>query len=187
MKSYHHSNIRRVIEFIESNLTSPIRIENIASEGYMSQFHFYRIFHEITGLTPSEYIRFRRLSEAARDLVEKNCPILHLALKYGYSSQEAFSRAFSRLFQMTPGQYRKRLPKIPLYSKSHILGLSSHQRRIKLEGRAKLVKNLVLKPSKRIIAIRNPEPDTYRQSYESDFFDKCVNSIIGIKREILNR
>jgi AraC-like DNA-binding protein len=62
----------------------------------------------MTGETPAGYLRQRRLSEAARALVDSSQPILEIALDYQFNSQEAFTRAFHRRFRLTPNAYRHR-------------------------------------------------------------------------------
>ncbi|MBR3998843.1 MAG: helix-turn-helix domain-containing protein [Clostridia bacterium] len=73
----------------------------------MSTDTFLRFFSYITGMTLTEYIRKRRLTLAARDLTENSTAIVDLAVKYGYDSASAFSRAFARQHGITPSDYRK--------------------------------------------------------------------------------
>ncbi|MDE6641707.1 MAG: helix-turn-helix domain-containing protein [Acetatifactor sp.] len=65
------------------------------------------IFSYMTGMTLNEYIRCRRLTLAARDLQHGRAPIIHIAMKYGYDSAAAFSRAFAKQHGITPSAYRK--------------------------------------------------------------------------------
>jgi len=100
--------INQAIDYMENNLTEPIRLENISAVGGYSRFHFCRLFVDLTGETPAGYLRKRRLSEAARELVNSKKPILNIALDYQFQSQEAFTRSFKRRFRISPGIYRKR-------------------------------------------------------------------------------
>lgn len=65
------------------------------------------MFQAITGFFVQEYIRNRRLSEAARLLKETKQNVLHIAIAFQYGSQEAFTRAFVQFFGVTPGRFRK--------------------------------------------------------------------------------
>ena len=100
--------INRAINYIESNLTHAINLERVSAVAGYSPFHFSRLFLELVGETPGDYIRKRRLSEAARELINSRKSILDIALDYQFQSQEAFSRSFKRLFRADPGAYRKR-------------------------------------------------------------------------------
>ncbi|UYO99245.1 helix-turn-helix transcriptional regulator [Oceanotoga sp. DSM 15011] len=72
-------------------------------------YHFHRIFNELTGETLKSYIRKRRLTEASKDLLNCNNSIIDIAFDYGFESQESFTRAFKKVFKVTPGKYRKRI------------------------------------------------------------------------------
>lgn len=100
--------INRAIDYIEDNLTEAISLEGVSAVAGYSLFHFSRLFLELIGETPGDYIRKRRLSEAARELVNSRKSILDIALDYQFQSQEAFSRSFKRFFRASPGTYRKR-------------------------------------------------------------------------------
>jgi AraC-like DNA-binding protein len=101
-------SINCAIDQIETHLTDPIDIGQVAASVGYSRFHFDRLFLAMTGQTPAGYIRQRRLSEAARMLVTSPQPILEIALDYRFGSQEAFTRAFRRVFRLTPRAYRQR-------------------------------------------------------------------------------
>ena len=99
-------NVKRVIDFIEENLTEKIKIENLAKVGRASTYHFQRVFSMVCGISLGEYIRKRRLSEAGKDLKTSKTTILTLAIKYGYESQEGFSRAFKSYHGVSPSKAR---------------------------------------------------------------------------------
>jgi AraC-like DNA-binding protein len=69
--------------------------------------HFQLIFHLVTGMTIGEYIRNRRLSLAAQDLLKPNARILDVAMKYQYDTQESFSKAFSRFHGVSPSKVNR--------------------------------------------------------------------------------
>lgn len=75
--------------------------------GY-SEFYVSRKFSEIAGMPLREYLNGRRLAFALTDVRDTQKGLLDIALDYGFSSQEAFTRAFSRAYGMTPGGYRKK-------------------------------------------------------------------------------
>lgn len=99
-------HIKRSIDFIENNLTNDISILDCAKAANYSQYHFLRIFKIVTGLTPADYIRKRRISEVAK-LVFNDICISELAFRYGFNSKENFIRAFEREHGITPMEYKK--------------------------------------------------------------------------------
>lgn len=103
----YYNRIQNAIEFIEENLEEPLNIKDIAARAHFSPFHFQRLFQTISGYSVQEYIRKRRLTEAATILKETNMNILEIAISFQYGSQEAFTRAFESYFGMTPAKYRK--------------------------------------------------------------------------------
>lgn len=95
------------IEYIEQHLYDKISVHQIAAASHYSTYHFSRMFKALVGDSPKEYLRKRRLSMAAKKLLTDDVNILSLALDCQFDSQEAFTRAFKAMFNMTPAQYRK--------------------------------------------------------------------------------
>ncbi len=74
----------------------------MASHSAVSMYHFHRIFQRYVGMSVTDYVRKRRLTHAAQDLVSTERAVINIAVQYGFSSQEAFTRAFKRMFQLPP-------------------------------------------------------------------------------------
>ncbi|MBU2512522.1 GyrI-like domain-containing protein [bacterium] len=100
-------SINRAIDFIERNLKKPIQVEDIASAAYYSKYHFQRLFSLLTGETVGSYLRKRRLTEAANELVNTDRNIIDIALDYQFHSQESFGRSFKDHFGNTPYHFRR--------------------------------------------------------------------------------
>ncbi|WP_205739372.1 AraC family transcriptional regulator [Halocella sp. SP3-1] len=104
------------INYIEENLTEEIDNTKVAEIACCSVYNFQRIFSFMTDIPLSEYIRRRRFTLAALELQNSAIKIIDLALKYGYQSPEAFSRAFQNMHGVTPtiarnqGVYLKAYP-----------------------------------------------------------------------------
>ncbi|BCK01134.1 AraC family transcriptional regulator [Anaerocolumna chitinilytica] len=101
-------NMKKAIDYIESNLDGEIEYERIAKIALCSQYHFQRMFGFLIGVPLSEYIRRRRLTLAAFDLQNGNEKIIDIALKYGYNSPDSFSRAFMAMHEVTPSKAREK-------------------------------------------------------------------------------
>lgn len=96
-----------VVGYIEKNLTQPIQYESLARIVGCSVYEFSRIFSFLAGMSISEYIRRRRLSQAVFDIQSGNEKIIDIALKYCYESPTAFTRAFKELHGVTPSGVQK--------------------------------------------------------------------------------
>ncbi len=94
------------LNYIEENLDNEINLKDVARLALCSEYHFQRMFSFLSGITLSEYIRRRRLTVAAFELTNSNIRIIDLAVKYGYSSPDSFTRAFQGLHGITPSEAR---------------------------------------------------------------------------------
>jgi AraC-like DNA-binding protein len=95
------------MEYIEENLNKKIELKDLADKVFLSKYHFHRVFHAIAGEPVAEYIRKRRLMEAANELLNTDDKIVDIALKYQFSSQEVFTKAFKKLYGIPPREFRR--------------------------------------------------------------------------------
>ncbi|WP_196426684.1 AraC family transcriptional regulator [Lysinibacillus cavernae] len=140
----YFERIQNAIEFIEKNLQDKLAITDIASQSYFSAFHFQRLFQAITGFSVQQYIRNRRLSEAASLLVTTSQNVLEISIYFQYGSQEAFTRAFVQYIGVTPANYRKGAISMPLQTKMNFLDY-------KMEGEFPIQRPKILQLSKKLI------------------------------------
>lgn len=98
--------IVRALDFIENNLKEPLDLTTIAYEAAFSAYHFHRIFNAAAGESIMSYVRKRRLTEAALELVGSERKIIDIAFDYQFETPESFSRAFKRQFGMVPSRFR---------------------------------------------------------------------------------
>ena len=101
------TGIQRALDYTEAHLTKEIDYEAVAKQAYSSAFHFQRMFGMLCGFSLGDYIRMRRLTLAAQDLMCTGDKIIDIALKYGYDTPESFSRAFLRFHGITPTEARR--------------------------------------------------------------------------------
>jgi AraC family transcriptional regulator len=104
---YYRTWIQRALDYIEANLMSTVDPRAVAREAGFSVYHFHRVFKGAVGESVADYVRRRRLTEAAERLLNTRERIVEVALRYQFESQASFTRAFRRVFGMTPGQYRR--------------------------------------------------------------------------------
>ena len=114
------NELKRAVDYIEDNLDKDINFEIVAKEVGMSAFYFHRIFTAIIGISPTAYIRNRRLTVAAQEISKNNENILDIALKYGFESHEAFSRAFKNFHGVVPKMAKKDGNEFKNFSKANL-------------------------------------------------------------------
>ncbi|MCM2677474.1 AraC family transcriptional regulator [Alkalicoccobacillus plakortidis] len=105
------------LEYIENNLENDLNIEEVAEIACMSKFHFQRMFSMLTSFTVSEYIRNRRMTVATQMLNHSNSKIIDVAMRYGYESPEAFTKAFKRIHGINPSEAKKSNRSLKAYPK----------------------------------------------------------------------
>jgi AraC family transcriptional regulator len=99
--------LNQVLDYIEAHLTDELSLENISEFAGVSDYHFRKIFFYLSGLTLSEYIKNRRLSEANKDLLQGE-KVTDVAFKYGYQSMDGFTRAFKKWSGFLPSDVIKK-------------------------------------------------------------------------------
>lgn len=111
------AQMEQAIDYIEDNLQNDIDLASCAKSCGYSQYHFLRLFKYVTGITPADYIRKRRISEIAKQIAENAAPISELAFRYGFNSKENFSRAFKKEHHILPSEYKLAKNSLKLYDK----------------------------------------------------------------------
>ncbi len=99
--------MNRAVDYIEENIAGDLCVEAAARHTGLSKWEFYRVFSFVAHIPLGEYIRRRRLALAFDDVQSGSETIISIALKYGYDSHAAFSRAFRQEFGVSPTQARK--------------------------------------------------------------------------------
>ncbi|MBQ6858636.1 MAG: AraC family transcriptional regulator [Clostridia bacterium] len=104
------------LAYMEEHLTDELNIADVARQAYMSPFHFQRMFSAMCGVSVGEYIRNRRMTLAAEDLLNTDEKIIDIAVKYGYDSPDSFARAFQRFHGILPSQARRSCASLRAYA-----------------------------------------------------------------------
>lgn len=126
--------LMQALEYIERNLTTNIKTEEIAKHCYCSKSSLEKLFRCINNISVHDYIARRRMTYAGRLLLEdKEMGVLQLALELGFGSHEAFTRAFKQVWNCTPSQYRQKSHYVELFPQyagyTHIGGKDEHMKR----------------------------------------------------------
>ncbi len=125
--------IRGAVSYMEDHLTDEVSLEDVARAVHLSPFFLERGFSLMTGYGIGEYLRNRRLYEAAVDLKGGSRKVIDAALRYGYETPESFSKAFARFHGATPTEVRSGAAIrtfLPLTIQIHIQGGSKMEPKI---------------------------------------------------------
>lgn len=101
------ARMNEALRYIEKNLGGEIDFAEAARVAGCSEYHFRRMFSSLAGVPLGEYVRRRRLSAAASELTGGGARVIDVALKYGYESPDAFSRAFQAMHGVAPSHVGK--------------------------------------------------------------------------------
>ncbi len=167
----------QAIDYIEQNLDSEISYEEAASIACCSMSYFQRMFSYVVGLPLSEYIRQRRMTQAAFDLQNGKEKVQDIGAKYGYISPASFHRAFQAVHGVPPSAARLSGTELNSYPRLHLS--------VSISGTNGLRYRMEKKDAMRFVGVTLPLPDNISQ-YESHYgkFWK-ESSTNGTLREII--
>lgn len=116
MNKQSNEKFNDLIEYIEDNLCDEISYKKLSQILGVNEYTMHRIFLFVTNYTLAEYIRKRRLSMSALDLLEGKERIIDIAIKYNYESSQAFSRAFKAMMGFLPSEINNNKNNIKFFS-----------------------------------------------------------------------
>ena len=99
--------VQRMQDYIEKHRTEEISLSGLSTASLFSPWYSYRLFRETLGLTPAEYLRKYRLTQAAKELRSGEVRVIDAAYNAGFSNVDTFTRAFYREFGLNPSDYMK--------------------------------------------------------------------------------
>jgi AraC family transcriptional regulator len=142
--------LNRLVELVEARLTAELDVNELAAETGTTEYHVRRMFSSLAGMPLSEYVRRRRLTAAAADVIAGEDELLTIAVRYGYGSTEAFGRAFRAVHGVGPGEVRRHGG--PLRAQPQL------RFRLTVEGSTPMDTRIVERPAFRLVghAVRVP-------------------------------
>lgn len=170
--------ISKAIDYIEQNLDGDISYEEAAKIACCSTNYFQRMFAYVTGITLVEYIRRRRMTQAAFELQTKDIKVLDIAMKYGYTSPTAFNRAFQSVHGINPAMAKSQGCQLCAYPPIKFS--------IQIQGGSDMPYRVEEKAPMRIVGIRIPLtydmdknykliPSFWEQTKQSEMFYRILN------------
>ncbi len=128
------SKLVTIIEqYVDEHLNQPISLDKLAQQLHYSKYYLQHEFSAATNWRLYDYIKKRRLHEAALSLLNNDQPIMNVALASGYQNQQSFSKAFREIYKVSPSQFRQQKRPFGLVGATkRILYRSPHQSIIRL-------------------------------------------------------
>jgi transcriptional regulator GlxA family with amidase domain len=102
-----HESLRELVPWMLAHLHERLRVEDLAEKAGISERHFTRVFREKTGYAPAAYLERLRVEAACRRLEESSRGTKEIALESGFSDADNMRRAFRRVLNTTPEQFRQ--------------------------------------------------------------------------------
>ena len=178
----------KAIDYIEDNLDKEISYDEAARIACCSPYYFQRVFSYVSGVSLAEYIRRRKMTQAAFELQRADSRVIDVALKYGYSSPTSFNRAFQNVHGITPTAAKLGGNVLQAYP--------SIQFKIEITGGNAMAYRIAKKPPLRIVGIRIPltsdmednlriVPEFWKASLQGEQFLEICKLSNGEQRGIL--
>ncbi|MFF3611946.1 GyrI-like domain-containing protein [Streptomyces sp. NPDC002580] len=101
------SALNQLVDLVEEHLGEELDVDKLAGGLGMTEYHLRRMFSSLAGMPLSEYVRRRRMTVAAGDVVRGEADLLGIAVRYSYGSSEAFGRAFRAVHGASPSDVRR--------------------------------------------------------------------------------
>jgi AraC-like DNA-binding protein len=101
--------LNAVIEHVNNNLSKNLTLEEAAKLANFSKFHFERIFRLYTNMSFYQFVENKRISKSETMLLNPKLSIIDVAMNSGFHSVSAFNRAFKKIKNCTPSEYRKNI------------------------------------------------------------------------------
>ncbi len=101
------ASLNRLVDLVEDHLDEDLDVTRLAAALGTTEYHLRRLFSSLAGMPLSEYVRRRRMTVAAAEVVDGRGDLLGIGVRYGYGSAEAFGRAFRAVHGVSPGRARR--------------------------------------------------------------------------------
>jgi AraC family transcriptional regulator len=164
-------SVQKMLDCVEENLTEPLTLEMLAGRLNYSPYYCTRQFHKYAVISLRDYIRLRKVSSAVIDLRDTNERIIDIAVRYGFSSQEAFTRSFKRAYGMTPNEYRKMPKPLPLLVKRNVFDpyyLGLEETLVKMDLTKNITVSIQVLPAHKFIGVRYLDASGYMDFWKKD-------------------
>lgn len=148
-------------DYIAEHARDEITMAQLSRVSLFSPWYSYRLFRELTGLSPADYIRRYRLSASALRLKNGNCHVIDVAYELGFGSVDGYQRAFYREFGMNPGDYAKNPRPIGLFVPYGVKFRELRKEEVKMDNVKSVFVQVISKPERKVIIKRGVKATDY--------------------------
>lgn len=153
--------VQQMQDYIAGHLSEKITLCDLSCIAGYSPFYCARIFKELTGLTPADYIRRLRLSGSALRLRDEQCKVIDIAYDSGYDGVDGYQRAFRNTFGCNPYEYAKSPIPLPLFIPYGVKFKTLWKKQKSMEHIANVFIQVVEKPECKVIIKREKMAQDY--------------------------
>ncbi len=174
--------VQQMIEWIEVNMEEGPTLQKVSLAVGYSPWYCSEMFHDITGVTMKSYIAGRRLARITEEIRDTKERILDIAVKYGFSSQEALTRVFKEQYGCTPAAYRKKNKPIPMTVHKHVLFPNYDEARIKTMEKERLGVRVEHIPAHKYLGIWEERAENYCDFWEYHDCDEVCGFVTSMDK-----
>lgn len=153
--------VQRMQDYIAAHAAEKITLCDLAEAALFSPFYCARIFKELTGLAPADYIRRLRLPRSALRLRDEKCKVIDIAYESGYDSVDGYRRAFHNEFGKNPYEYAKEPVPLSLFTPYGVKFRDLQKENKTMESIANIFIQVIEKPERKVIIKRGVKADEY--------------------------
>lgn len=153
--------VQRMQDYIEAHWNEEITLADLAGASLFSPWYSCRLFKELTGLPPADYIRRLRLSRSALRLRDEGCRVIDVAFDMGFKSVDGYQRAFLREFGCNPREYASRPVPLYLFTPYGVKFQSIMKERKPMENTQSIFIQVIEKPARQVWIKRGVEAADY--------------------------
>lgn len=175
------TTVQHMLDWIEENIGSDNLLIRLSEEVNYSPWYVSTLFHDVTGTTIRSYAAARRLTRAAGEIRDTDGKILDIAVKYGYSSQEAMSRVFKETFGCTPAAYRKDPVPLPFSIAKRVQFPEFNEKRINDMEKERLGVRVESIPAHKYMGIFEERAGNYGEFWNYQSCDEVVGTISSME------
>lgn len=174
--------VQQMIEWIEANMEEGPTLRKVSAAVGYSPWYCSEMFHDITGVTMKSYIAGRRLARITEEIRDTKERILDIAVKYGFSSQEALTRVFKEQYGCTPAAYRKKNKPVPMTIHKHVLFPKYDEARIKTMEKERLGVRVEHIPAHKYLGIWEERAENYCDFWEYHDCDEVCGFVTSMDK-----
>lgn len=154
--------VQRMQDYIEAHLAEPVTPAQLAEAARYSPWYAARIFRELTGLAPADYLRRLRLSKSALRLRDEKLRVIDAAYDLGFESVDGYQRAFRREFGCNPKEYALRPVPLPLFTAYGVKFREARRKgKMTMENVQSIFIQVVEKPARKVLVKRGVRAADY--------------------------